>query len=217
MRTVLKSLLIAVVSISLLEAPVLAAPSRPLGVILQADRARVSSGDAANGATVYDGDTLSTDNSGGLRVRVGESQFYLLGNSAATVHQAANGASAVLGRGTAVFNSAAVGDFELVASEAHIRATQKATVGQVTLVGPYELLLTCQRGQLQVIIGDEIHTVAENASYRVFIDPAPQGPQGSGRPPLATAKSRWLLVALLLIAAGTAVGIWRATISPSGP
>ncbi len=181
MRIYLKCLLIAVLVVTLVEAPLFASPSRVLGVITQADRAHVSSGDAMRGATVFDGDTLSTDAAGALRVRLGEAQLYLLPSSAAAVHRTAAGVSAALQRGTAVFSSLGGEAFELRASGARIRArAAQPTLAQVTLVGPYELLLTCQHGQLEVRIGEEVHTVQEATSYRVSIEPEPQGPRGAG-------------------------------------
>ncbi len=181
MRRQLKSLLLVLLAVSIVEAPVFTAPSRALGVILQADHARVSSGDAASGATVFDGDTLSTDAAGALRVRLGEAQFHLLGNSVATVRQSSSGASAALERGTAIFSALTPEAFELRASDARIRArAAKPTYAQVTLVGPYELLITCQRGELEVRIDDEVHAVPEETSYRVSIEPEPQGPRGAG-------------------------------------
>lgn len=218
MRTLFKSLLIAVLIASLVEAPVFAAPSRALGMVLQADRARISSGDAASGATIFDGDTLSTNSRGGLRARLGETQLYLTGNSLATVREAPGGVSATLERGTAVFSSSSPEAFELRASEARVRArSAKPTYAQVTLVGPYELVLTSQRGELEVKIGDEVHAVPEATSYRVYIESAAPSPPGGGGFPVATARSYWVLLALLMIAGGTTYLIWSAVQSPSKP
>jgi hypothetical protein len=216
-RRQLKALLVVLLAVSLVEAPVFAGPSRALGVVLQADHARVSSGDAASGATVFDGDTLSTEAAGALRVRLGEAQFHLLGNSLATVRQSSRGTSAALQHGTAIFSVSTPEAFELRASDARIRARfAKPTYAQVTLVGPYELLITCQLGELEVRIDDEVHTVPGATSYRVSIEP-PAPPQGTGGRPVVTGRSRWKLLALILIGVGTGIGLWRATISPDKP
>ncbi len=218
MRTVLRSCLVAVLIVGLVEIPVLGAPSRPLGVVLQATRARLSSGDATDGATIYDGDTLATDVSGTLRARLGGSQLYLPADSAAALHQTAGGVSAALQRGTAVFSSASPEAFELLASEARIHArTTQPTLARVTLVRPYELLITCQRGQLEVRIGEEIHQVPEATAYRVLIQPASKDQKGAGGPPVAAATSQFVILAVALIAVGTGIGLWRAFVSPSGP
>lgn len=219
MRTLLRCLLIGLLIVSLVEAPVLASPSRALGVVLQAERARMGSSEAVSGATVFDGDTLTTESAGTLQVRVGAAQLYLLASSAASLNQTPGGVSAGLDRGTVIFFSSTSAEaLELRASEARIRARgPQPTVAQVTLVGPYELLVTSQRGQLEVAIGDEVRTVPEATSYRVLIEPEKENQKRRGGPPIVAARSKFLLVALILIAAGTGVGIWRALISPDAP
>jgi hypothetical protein len=187
-------------------------------MVVQADRAQISSGDAASGATIFDGDTLSTNSRGGLRARLGETQLYLTGDSVATVHQASGGVSAKLKRGTAIFSSSSPEAFELVASEAHIRArSAKPTYAQVTLEGPHQLVLTSQRGELEVTISGEVREVPEGKSYRVYIDSADPSPRGGGAFPIATARTHWVLLAALLIAGTTSYLIWSAVHSPSKP
>ncbi len=231
MRTVLRSLLIALLIVSLVEAPVLASPApvAPCGMVLQAERARVGAGEAAAGATLYDGDVLETSRGGTLRAQVGAAQLYLLADSAAALRQGAVGAGVVLKRGTVVLSSAGGGAFELQASEARIRPqTAQPTLAQVSLVGPYELLVTSQRGPLEVRIDEEMHTVPEATSYRVLIEPEAQGPrgagagevgrsQGSGQPPVKAARSRFLQVALITISVATGIIVWRALISDENP
>ena len=223
MRALPKCCLIAILIFSFVEVPAFAAPSRSLGLVTQANHARVSSAEAISGVTVFDGDTLATDPSGTLRVRLGEAQLYLLTSTAVAVRQTAGGVSAALQRGTVVFTSANPAAFELRASEARFRArgTQPA-YAQVTLVGPYEFLVTCQHGELEVSIGGEVHTVPEATSYRVTIEPSEQGPRGAGtdnggQPPQPTGRSRWRRIALILIFGGTGIGIWRALVSPHDP
>jgi hypothetical protein len=216
----LKSLLIALLIVSLVEAPGFASPSPALGVIMQADHARVSAGDAVSGATVFDGDLLVTDVAGTLRARLGEAQLRLPANSLVAVRQPAGGVSARLQRGAAVFSTASAQAFELLASDAHMRARNaQPTYAQVVLVGPYELVISCQRGELEVTIGDEVHVVSDNASYEVTLEPP--GPQGTGGPPVKPGRSTWNRVALILIfgaiATGTVLGVRQALVSPSGP
>ena len=64
-----KTLLALLVSASLVTAPVWAAPSSSLGIVVYADRAQVGSGQASVGATVFSGDRLSTAQSGGVQIR----------------------------------------------------------------------------------------------------------------------------------------------------
>jgi hypothetical protein len=212
----LRTFLVGLLTVSLTVAPVVAAPSRSLGVVIQAERARLGAGPAIEGATIFNGDTLATDATGNVRVRLGSAQLYLKANSTALLLDTPDGVRAELRSGTAVFSSAGEGPIELRASEARIRPrTSLPTLAQVTLVGPYELLLTCQRGELEVTIGDEIHAVPEGTSYRVFIEPEVPNPQGG--PPKKAARSRFLLITLIAIGAGAGVGIGLALMSPDRP
>ena len=216
MRTLMRSCLIGLLISTLIGAPVRAAGTQPLGVVLQANRAHLSAGEAQNGASVFAGDLLATEETGTLRVRLGTAQLALLPNSSAAMGQTAEGASALLERGTLIFSSSAANSIEVRASEARIRPrTAQQTLAQVTLVGPYEFLVTSQRGTLEVAIGDEVHAVPEATSYRVLIDNS-AGSDSSPRP-AAAGRSRFLLIALILIGAGTAFGIWRALSSPDRP
>lgn len=216
MPALLRTFLIGLLIVSLTIAPVVAAPSRPLGVVIQAERARLGASPAIEGATIFNGDTLSTDTTGNVRVRLGGAQLYLSANSAALLLEKPDGVRAELRSGTVVFSSTGERAIELRASEARIRPrTSLPTLAQITLVGPYELLLTCRRGELEVTIGDEIHAVPEGTSYRVFIEPEVPNPQGG--PPKKAARSRFLLITLIAIGAGAGVGIGLALMSPDRP
>ena len=217
MRTLLRSLLIALLIASLVEAPALAAPLTPLGSVLQAQHAHVGDTPAAAGTTLYTGDRLSTENGGTIQARMGDAQLFLQPNSVAQVADAPTGRTRLeLLQGTAVFNAGA--GFELWASQALFRnrGTQPA-LGQVSVLGPFEFEVTCRQGELEVTIGDEIHVVEAEKSYRVTVEPE-QG-QGSGRAPHPAGRSKWLSLPLLLLLIGapTAMMIYLLTRSPSAP
>jgi hypothetical protein len=224
-RIPVKSLVAALIALALVEAPVMAAPAgsamSPLGVILQTDHANIGSGLASNGATIFDGDTLVTGTNGQLRVGFGTSQAYLLPGSSATVHQTGQGFGATLTGGTVILSSTEGGSFHLVADGATIRPnTPAATSGQITRVGPSELLLTARKGSLEVSMDDETKTVPEGTSVRMLIDPpdaaAPAAAPGS--PSVFSAGSNhFIFVILVLVAIGVTVGIIEATLSPSKP
>jgi hypothetical protein len=202
--------------VSLVEAPVMAAPSAALGVVMQADRASLRLAPASNGATLFDGDTLSTQTGGNLRMRVGSAQLFLLADSAAALHRTPEATSAALERGTIVLMTSGPEAIELQASEARIRPKNgNPSLCQVTLVSPQELLLTSQRGDLEVTIGEETHTVSEATSYRVLLEPEPQGPRGNK--PRHGGRNKFLPIALILIGVGTGIGVWRALVSPDKP
>src|SRR2546427_581934 len=212
-QALLRSCLVAILVVTLVEAPVYGSPSAALGVVLQAQNASVGSGVAA---TIFNGDTLATDSRGWLRVRLGANQFSLLQLSSAVMRQAPGIPIAVLERGTMVFSSSAAEPFELQASAAHIRPrTGQPVIAQVTIAGPNTLLITSNRGALEVSIGNEVHVVPAMTSYRVEIEPEDQGSGGAA--PHKTARSKFVLLLLAMVAAGTGVAVWRATTSPSGP
>jgi hypothetical protein len=215
-RPLLRCCLVAVLIVSLIEAPVLAAPSPALGVILEAAHARVGPNDAVDGVTVFDGDTLATDQAGSVRARVGVAQLRLLADSAAVMHRTPDAVTAALQRGTLIFSSKTARAIEVRASQARILPkTAELTLAQITLVGPNEFLLTCQRGVLEVLVGDEVHTVRAATSYRVTIEP--EANSGQAAPAQRAGKAHFLLIALILIGAGTGIGVWRALVSPDKP
>jgi len=55
-QALLRSCLVAILVVTLVEAPVYGSPSAALGVVLQAQNASVGSGVAATGATIFNGD-----------------------------------------------------------------------------------------------------------------------------------------------------------------
>jgi hypothetical protein len=211
-----------VLSAATLALPVWAAPgspaSAPLGVVLQADKATVGADTTSGGATIYDGDRLSTGGSGALRVRFGGAEMFLRANSLTTVHNFPNGFAANLAQGTVVASSSQGQTFQVLADGAAIRpANSKPAAAEVTYVSPTQLLLTASRGTVEVVLGDEVKTVEAGNSYRVDVAPedAPASPQG----PYHTGHSHRLALILIGggVAVGTGVGIWRALVSPSAP
>jgi hypothetical protein len=63
------------------------AKSDALGIVVQADHASLGSQAASEGATVYDGDQLSTEAGGSLRLLIGETMLYVTEQSSLIVHQ----------------------------------------------------------------------------------------------------------------------------------
>ncbi len=219
MRTVVRQLLAYVVPAAVLAAPLWGVPAAPLGVVTLAERAQISAVPTATGATVFDGDTLSTDAVGILRVRAGAAQFQLFTSSAAVVTRTSTGIRATLRRGTVAWSSANAGAMEMQASEARLRPQGNVpTQAQVTLLSPTELLVTARRGVLEITVGEETQIVPEATSYRVLLSPPdPQGPRGAGAKP-AGHKKKMILV---LVAAGSAPiiawGVHELVESPDRP
>jgi hypothetical protein len=200
----------------------------PLGTIIAADRAHVGAAAADVGTTVYAGDKLSAETSGSVQLRAGAARFLLQSGSTAVVNSSEGAPSAELLAGTATFSTGNAHAFTLFASTAAIRAqTDAPTIGQVTYLGPKQLLVTARRGSLTVTVDSETQTVKEGESFRVLLDPSDaqepagagsgsQGPTQTGGP-LKAGRSRFLIVATALTAAGTGVAIYFALESPSSP
>lgn len=193
-------------------------PGRPavLGVVVEAYRAHLGGGAVSPGATVYDGDHLSTEEGGALRLRCNAALLDLAEKSAALVRHAedvAQGleAEAELVQGTLVFSTARAGELEIEAREAHIRPVGNGrTVAQVSVIGPRELHIYARRGAVLFSYRGESKTIAEGESYQVILDPEEDGSEkkqsrpNAGRPPKA-----FLLVAGGAGAAAAAVILYE--------
>jgi len=212
----LREAIAALVSISLLITPVWGAPSSSLGTIVYADRAHMGAAPASAGATVFGGDRLSTEQSGSIQVRAGAARLLLSGASSATLATDEAAPAAILTRGSATFSTANSKAFALHVASATIRPnTDQPTIGQVTVLGPKELVVKSTRGSLTVTVGDDVRVIAEGAAYRIVLDSpatasASQGPRGaggrnSGGPPIKAAKSKFIWYA---IGVTTLVTVW---------
>ncbi len=222
MRTLFTAVLIAVLSLMLIQVPVMAAsassPSVPLGVVLAADNPNVGAGVSTSGATIYDGDRLQTPANSTLRVRLGSGQMVLRQNTIADVHAFPNGFSATLNDGSVIVSSPEGKTFEVFADGATVRpANAQATSGQISMISPTELILTSTRGTLEVTMGDEVKTLEAGNSYRLEVasDDAGSGP--TPQSPHPTARNHFLWIAIPAVAAVTGIVIWRALISPTTP
>jgi len=211
----LRETLAALVSISLLITPVLGAPSSSLGTIVYADRAHMGAAAASAGATVFGGDRLSTEQSGSIQVRAA-ARFLLSGASSATLATDEATPAAILTRGSATFSTADSKAFALHVASAIIRPnTDQPTIGQVTVLGPKELVVKSTRGSLTVAVEEDVRVIAEGTAYRIVLDSpttasAPQGPRGaggrgSGGPPLKAARSRFIWYAIGIT---TLIAVW---------
>lgn len=226
MRRLAKSCLIAVLIWALVSIPAFAADEKPLGLITQAQDAHLGDANVAIGTTVYPGDTIATDLGGIARVKVGGSQIYLLSSSSATLSQSSNAVHAVVARGTVGFSSNGTDRLALEIPEGILRAADGIPAyGQVTIVGPLEVIISAYRGTLVLDNDGELHTITEGKSYRVTMDlqpaAAPQGPAGAPTGGSVTyPRQRHLLFDLIILGAATGAGIalwYHLTESPSHP
>jgi hypothetical protein len=195
--------------------------SAPFGEILHASRERSGLETTYNGVTIYDGDRLETQSDETLWARLHNSQLNVMPNTLTEIHGLPNGFSAVLMRGTVIVSSLETQAFQLLADGITIRPLgAQGSVAQVTLVNSSELEVTSPSGGIQLSMGDEIETVMPDKSYRIEIEPdkpEPQGNAGSGQGTAPTGKSHFTKYLIVGVAVATAIGIWRAVVSPCAP
>ena len=78
MRSMARLCLVVLLVTSLLDIPAFAAAEKPLGMVIQAQEALLDKAKLQVGTSIYGGDTVVTDAGGGLRLKLGGSQLYLL-------------------------------------------------------------------------------------------------------------------------------------------
>jgi len=226
MQYILKSFLVAILSVGLITAPSFAANEKPLGLVTQAAEAHLGSATVAIGTTVYPGDTLATDEGGTVRLKVGGSQFYLLSSSSATLSANSTIVNAAVARGTVGFSSNGTDQLALEIPEGIVRAANgQPGYGQVTIIGPREVIVSAYRGTLVLDNDGDLHEIPAGKSYRVTMDlePAaePQAPAGvGGNNKIVAPKRRHLLFDLIVLGAvgGASYALWyHLSESPSNP
>ena len=182
----------------------------PLGVVVTSERAVVSQVPAQPGTSLYDGDALVTDAKGSLRVRLGNSQLLLGGNTVVRLRASPAQVQAVLEQGVLRFS--VVGQPLTLQALAAIIRPQQSSSGEVLILGPKEFQIGSTKGNLDVDIDGDSRVVSEATAYDVTLVPADPdaSPQttGAGR-----VKGIWILIALILLL--TAAGLWLALLSCS--
>lgn len=144
---------------------------RVLGVVVQTDRGRLDNATAVQGANVYSCDRLETDEGGVLRVKVGPSQLFLSGSSAAALEDEGGAIQALAMGGTVGFSSAGSDGFSVRTPAGVVRATGgQAASGQVTFVNAHQLVISAIHGDLTLDSGGEFRTVPEGKSANVTFD-----------------------------------------------
>ncbi len=210
-----KAIISILLCAALLQATAFAEVAPALGQVTQADHARLGAGALIGGATLYEGDRLTTGVTGSLRANLSTGQLFLLADSTATVRRTGKGVQALLERGAAMFSTPGPDGLQLAAFRAIVRARMtQSTIGEVTLLSANEFVVTCQRGELEVVIDDEVRIVEANHAYQVVLDQSNSpGPQGAGSHKTTAGGKRKALalwIPLGLVAGGTAYGIYRA-------
>ncbi|HTZ74955.1 MAG TPA: hypothetical protein VMB47_13615 [Candidatus Aquilonibacter sp.] len=178
-------------SLAVLSLGVAMAADIPTGVVSDSVLANVDGTNAALGANVYAGDALSTNSGGTLRLRVGSGQLFLLASSDASMTQDHSRIDLLMRSGTAGFSATDTDPLEIDTPVGTVRpANDKHAYGQVTLIGPRQILITSYEGTLLLTRNGEERLIEAGKSYRVTLAadsanapapaPDPQSGQGAG-------------------------------------
>jgi hypothetical protein len=189
-------------------------PSRPavtpLAIITHAQDAHIGTADASIGSTIYEGDRLSTEAEGTLRVSATAATLQLDAQSAVVIRRSSNSDAiliAELASGTLVF-SARTGNIAVSADEALIRpAAPAATMAHIRVVNRKELRVYTQRGTLEFSYRGESEVLAEGQSYRILLDPSERDVASVSPPEADKRKSAHAHHTFLLIAIAAAAAI----------
>jgi hypothetical protein len=230
LRSITRSFIAIFLVAGLIDLPAFAAATKPLGMVIQAREALLDDSNLAVGTTVYPGDTVQTDEGGTLRLKFGTTQVYLLSSSAATFSERGTAIRATVGRGTVGFSESEPSNVELAIPQGTLRAANgQAAYGQVSIIGPQDVVISAYQGTLVLDNEGELHTIPAGKSYRVSMDlepaaqptPAARRDSDPGRDAGVIPTKRRKLYFELLVAGATAVGsyvIWyEVTQSPSKP
>jgi len=217
-------------------------PPAALGLIARSNGGWIGSSVAIEGATLYSGDMLKTQENGSLLVRIGALSFELQASSIGHVYRTPYGAILELNRGSVLYTTPG-GQANLVVVASDIRVTPVLSLpdfGRVSIDGPCSVTVYSQRGQANVQAGSESHLVEEGKAYRVrpenevayrqYVSPDEvdyhsyhshepcDTPQvAKGHAPIAAGQSRFLIVTTAVVGTATGIAIWKALESPDRP
>ena len=214
MNPFVRSCIATILASSLATFPLMGAGEKHLGVVIQAEHARLGTAEVSRGATVYPGDSFETDTGGALRLSIGSGQVYLSPSSVAALGSNASFAHVILTRGSATLISPASGQLELETPAGVLRASDgRLATWQATIVSPGEMTVSAYKGNLILDNDGELHTIAEGKSYRITIeqDPSPTPVQDNYPQDFHRAKKRKKLVFALILTGGLALisyGAW---------
>jgi ferric-dicitrate binding protein FerR (iron transport regulator) len=172
-----------------------------LGVVTQSVGGHLGTAIASEGATIYEGDRLDTDDKGTLSLRAGTVQLNLSADTTVAMQHDESGLTPTLERGSVVFRAES-GGLRLSAADVSVRPQFTApTLGQMTLE-TCAVLVTSRVQALEVTAGTETKIVEEGKSYRVLLG-GPCSAHSKQAPLLTGQRSRFLEI--VLIGAGAAM------------
>jgi len=201
--------------------PLMAAASKPLGMVVAADHAYLDHANAASGASVYSDDALITDEGGSLRLSVGASQIYLLSLSSASLEPRNDKVQARIDRGTMGFSTARPSQLQIQTPVGLVHGADANPIfGQVSLLSPSKLRISSYEGTLVVDdVSGERKIIAQGETYEATLVSEASGgsdnnPPKKGATGAVVNWSHVLKVAIPIVAAGF-VACWLYPESPS--
>jgi hypothetical protein len=246
----MKSYLFALFTLAFLLAAVLGspllaqeqAPTPALGIIVRSTNAFIDNAATSEGASVYSGDYLSTQENGALQLRVGALSLQLEASSAVHIYRAPYGAVVELNRGSVIYTTPG-GNENLVIVGLDVRVTPDTTqpdLGRVSVEDPCEVKVYSQRGQAHVQSGKESKQVEQGKAYRVRAEnkisyreylspdasdyhryhehvPCAAADTLHARAPIAPAQSHFVLLAGTVAGIVSTIAVYKGMESPDHP
>jgi hypothetical protein len=214
--------LVSMLGLALVQAPnafsAVGSGSAPIGTILQATRVDGEVDTRYEGTTIFDGETLRTDDVNLLRIQFGGPQMEMRSNSAAEVHRIENGFSTTLTAGTVVISTREGQMFRVLADGATIQPLgEGAATAQITRLSPTKLVVTPQKGALVISMLGENKTLEPGTSYQLEIHPDVESNAEPLPGPPAPGKSHFTTFLLAVVPVATVFVGWRAMVSPHKP
>jgi len=147
------------------------AGGKPLGILTLAYGAHLNESDAFAGLSVFDGESLSTDEEGKLSARIGGSVITLIEQSAVTLQRSGDGAHVDLNAGSVYVWSAESNPLEVHAEGALLRPHGAHQVqAQVLILAPKILQITARQGSVEFSYAKEFRVLPEGQTYRIYLE-----------------------------------------------
>lgn len=206
MRVFCRTVLVAILVVSLAYIPMASAGDRALGFVLQTASSQIDGVAASNGSNVFAGDALSTNPDGRIHLQFGADQIYIAASTKVRLANGKEGVTAVLSAGTLEFASPQGTGFAVSADDVLVKPkTPQLTHAQITLMSKDELKIATVTGPLDLELDGESYTLAAGRTYGVRIV---NGSDKNQDQPTAPRKRRGLILFLFFATAAVAAIIY---------
>jgi len=156
----------SMVPVSIGQIPVPAA-----GVVTLANQALLAGASLSEGATVFSGDLVSTEEEGQVQIQAGRIKLTLQAQGSFRIFRAGERVVVELERGTMAYTMTGADDLTIYALDTRlVPERSNGATGQVTIVSRCEVKATSQRQTITVTSGKETKTIEETKTYTVRSD-----------------------------------------------